>query len=311
MKDIRTARTRSFRREQGARQTHFSQGLQTSNAFTLSELLVVIAVIAVLASLLLPSLSQAREKGRKILCASNQRQLSLAATTYSLDFAEVMNPLQDERSDATGKPVETTYRIILWKYVSQSPRVFDCPSEKVASYADGISPSDASLGGFSMSAGTDWPHLYGFPSPYEVWNASGIGVAGAHWIPVRDDPTLASRTSTMPFGRPKSQGYFEGLHKTSEITSPSKLIWFGDGGSGTARWSDDNWWIKDIVNGAEDDPGFNRIQQGDYGCRRHTNRANYTFADGHVETLNANDIRCDTGECWWSLNIHAHHTKVF
>jgi len=31
-------------------------------------------------------------------------------------------------------------------------------------------------------------------------------------------------------------------------------------------------------------------------------RANYAFADGHVQLLNANDIRCDTGECWWSVN---------
>jgi len=54
---------------------------------------------------------------------------------------------------------------------------------------------------------TDWRHLYGFPSEFEVWNASGIGVAGAHWIPVRNDPMPATRVGTMPFGRPKDQGY--------------------------------------------------------------------------------------------------------
>lgn len=71
-------------------------------------------------------------------------------------------------------------------------------------------------------------------------------------------------------------------------------------------WSDDNWWIKDVVDGAEDDKGFNRLLQDDYGCRRHSGKANYVFADGHAGLYNANDIRCDEGECWWSLQLNAH-----
>lgn len=45
--------------------------------FTLIELLAVIAVIAILAGLLLPALSKAKEKGRSIQCLSNQRQITM------------------------------------------------------------------------------------------------------------------------------------------------------------------------------------------------------------------------------------------
>lgn len=63
-----------------------------ARAFSLVELLVVIATIATLLSLLLPSLGSAREAGRSAVCLSNLRQASIAVTSYAHDFRGIAPP---------------------------------------------------------------------------------------------------------------------------------------------------------------------------------------------------------------------------
>ncbi|MCW3058737.1 MAG: LmbE family protein [Capsulimonas sp.] len=60
------------------------------SGFTLIELLVVIAIIAILAAILFPVFAKAREKARQISCASNLRQLGLAAMQYVQDNDEIL-----------------------------------------------------------------------------------------------------------------------------------------------------------------------------------------------------------------------------
>lgn len=57
----------------------------TPRGFTLVELLVVIGIIALLISILLPSLNKAREAGRRIKCLSNMRQLAMASSMFAQD----------------------------------------------------------------------------------------------------------------------------------------------------------------------------------------------------------------------------------
>jgi len=68
--------------------------MKSRRAFTLVELLVVIGIIALLISILLPSLASARESARRVQCASNQKQIAMAVFAYAHDnkgFAPVGN----------------------------------------------------------------------------------------------------------------------------------------------------------------------------------------------------------------------------
>ena len=93
--------------------------------FTLIELLIVIAIIAILASLLLPALNKARERGKAINCVSRIRQCGIAAITYSDSFDGYLCPTGWEGLDLAPTPWSTT--LLNLKFLD--PRgIRECPS---------------------------------------------------------------------------------------------------------------------------------------------------------------------------------------
>src|SRR5690348_16161172 len=70
-----------------ARPPHLSRSTVNADqhAFSLIELLAVICILAVLAALLLPALTEARDDGRRISCRNNLKQLTAAVQMYTSD----------------------------------------------------------------------------------------------------------------------------------------------------------------------------------------------------------------------------------
>jgi prepilin-type N-terminal cleavage/methylation domain-containing protein len=100
-----------------------SRGHQTKNpdanitgAFTLVELLVVIAVVAILAGLLLPALAKAKQKGKQVNEINAGRQLMLAWVMYAGDHDDAVLPgytsqaeATDDQNNALGSPIRDRY----------------------------------------------------------------------------------------------------------------------------------------------------------------------------------------------------------
>jgi len=128
--------------------------LRSVKAFTLIELLVVIAVIGILAALLLPALSKAKQQTMGIKCLSNLKQLTTAWIMYAGDYGDLLvTNVADlntnswaagwlDWSDPTDTGNTNIYNImspqgLLWPY-AKSLSIYLCPEDPSTVNINGV-----------------------------------------------------------------------------------------------------------------------------------------------------------------------------
>jgi prepilin-type N-terminal cleavage/methylation domain-containing protein len=132
-------------------------------AFTLLELLIVIAIIAVLAGLLVPALGRAKESARRIKCMNNLRTLGQIAHFYALDNEDRLPNRYSPNLTVSGTGPFVSVSVF-GNYLSQAliRDIQYCPSNKDAALqVENI----ASSGGYNAGIG---PAPYVSTLPYSI-----------------------------------------------------------------------------------------------------------------------------------------------
>ncbi len=114
----------------------------TSRGFSIVELLVVMAIIALLLALVLPALGGGREAARVAICASNLRQIGVANRAYAADSKlrtclsiDKGNSLATSSTLIWSSVIPGTGQFALYghlfrDYLNQNPEVYFCPSSQ-------------------------------------------------------------------------------------------------------------------------------------------------------------------------------------
>lgn len=224
-------------------------------AFTLVELLVVIAVISILAAILFPVFARAKAAGKKAACLSNVRQIQMALAMYVTDSEgqypqtkrTSANPAVDDADGAYEEPEYGTVFELVFPYVGSGVHVEGTTFKNAPIYS---CPED--------------------PDPF----GSACLVA---------NPDAPDVTSYLVNGF-----FLFGLNE-SAVTMPSSTIMFterrSNASAGVPPYCDTlyrEWWNpgNPIAPENDMDPFIGAV-----ATTRHSPQANYTFVDGHAKSM--------------------------
>jgi len=240
---------------------------------------VVIAIIAILAALLLPSLSRARAAADAAVCKSNLRQIGIGMSAYVHDFGVYPYFVQPEPQPQAGRYWQNAlepYTAAIW-----TGNLTSAATNRAASSIYSC-PSFARL--------TRWPHLsYGY-------NVNGIAV------PLIKGWSLGLGGERYgDVGTPLIPEANYRANRESEVRQPSDMIGFGDGvlsDAGNGALSADLFLWSFVVLRPSPAPrwAYDVALQN----RRHNGRFNTWFCDSHVETIRLQALVSDQNLKRWN-----------
>lgn len=240
---------------------------RSTGGFTLVELLVVIAVIAILAAFLLPAMSQAKQRAYTLACLNNLKQLELCCHLYSVDYNDFLPPNQvggfvAAPSSTNGLNTVTNSR----------------------SWCPGIAPLDGSTAS-TVAAGNIFiynktPAIYRCPADRSTVNGHP------------ELPRTRSFCMDISLNCDDARSTYR---KFTEITwpPPVNLFVFID------TQEDDIW---DATFGVFSADSYWADYWIDLPADRHNRGANLSFADGHVEHWRWKARKIFAGVWWPALS---------
>ncbi len=282
-------------------------------AFTLIELLIVIAIIAILAALLLPALSRAKVSAESAVCKSNLRQWGLGLSMYVEDM-HVYPPVP--MSDSATGPARYWYT-----------RLTNYTGERFASGTNGVMPTPGIKGCPAFGHFTSWLMAGGESATESV---RGYAYNDIGFNPVSRQESGLGGIITRPGSPPDNIIRPGGVTpiREQEVVCPSDMIVLGDSqidamdltGLGTLVWTSTRFVDMILFDSALLEMGLptaSNIGNPQAGVgfvqRRHAARWNVQFCDAHVQSFKTKelfDYHSETVLKRWSRDHLAHPESI-